>query len=77
MNLNTNKLRGLIASRGFGISDVADAIDMHRNTLYSRMSGRTEFTIRELREIAVFLKMTVEEILWVYFDIGGGEVAYM
>lgn len=46
------KLRGLMAEKGIKQIDLADKLDISMSAMNSKMLGKTEFTLREIREIA-------------------------
>lgn len=46
------KLRGLMAEKGIKQIDLADELDISMSAMNSKMLGKTEFTLREIKEIA-------------------------
>lgn len=46
------KLRGLMAEKGMKQIDLADKLTISMSAMNSKMLGKTEFTLREIREIA-------------------------
>lgn len=46
------KLRGLMAEKGIKQIDLADKLDISMSAMNSKMLGKTEFTLREIKEIA-------------------------
>ena len=50
-----DKLRGLMAEKGIKQIDLADQLDISLSAMNNKMLGRTEFTLREIKEIARFL----------------------
>ena len=46
------KLRGLMAEKGMTQIDLADKLTISMSAMNSKMLGKTEFTLREIREIA-------------------------
>ena len=57
------KVRGLMAEQGFKQFDVADALNVSLATINAKLTGKIDFTIREVKELARFFN--------VEFIIGG------
>jgi len=53
--MDSMKLRGAIAEKGLSQSVVARKINMHPNTLSSRMLGKSQFTVNEAASICDIL----------------------
>ena len=50
-----DKLRGLMAEKGIKQIDLADQLNISLSAMNNKMIGKTEFTLREIKEIARFL----------------------
>ena len=56
--LNRNLLKGAIVSKGLTQDKLADLIKMSANTLSSRMTGSSSFTVDEIDKICDVLDIT-------------------
>lgn len=64
---NYKLLKKMIRDRGLMQCYVADRMGVCRQTLYSRLNGRSEFTDREIEILTKLLRLTREErgrIFW-------------
>lgn len=52
---------------GKTLEDLAESIGISRKSLYNKMSGRTDFSATQIRNIAVFLKIGAKEICDIFF----------
>ena len=62
-----NLLKKTIKNRGYMLSYIAAKLDVCRQTLYSRLKGRSEFTDEEIETLVRVLRLTREErnkIFW-------------
>lgn len=46
------KVRGLMAERGLKQIDVADAVNVSLATINAKLTGKIDFTIKEVKELA-------------------------
>lgn len=46
------KVRGLMAEKGLKQIDIADKLGISLTSLNSRLTGKNEFTLREIKELA-------------------------
>lgn len=46
------KIRGLMAEKGMKQIDLADALDISIYAINCKLTGKTEFTLREIKELA-------------------------
>ena len=46
------KIRGLMAEKGLKQIDIADELGISLTSLNSRLTGKLEFTLREIKELA-------------------------
>ena len=49
------KLRGLMAEKGIKQIDLADRLNISMSAINNKMLGKTEFTLREIKEISKML----------------------
>lgn len=67
--VNISKLKGKIVENGLSIEKLADLIGINRSTLYRKLNHKGEtFTIKEASLIAKTLKLTAEEVNFIFFD---------
>jgi transcriptional regulator with XRE-family HTH domain len=48
MELNTNKIRGLMAEKGITQADVAKKLNISQNSVGNKLQGKTKFTANEI-----------------------------
>jgi predicted DNA-binding protein (UPF0251 family) len=60
LEVDLMRLKGYLSKKQ---RHAAEAIGMHKNTLYKKLRGETDFTIKELNEIAKYLKQDTMEFL--------------
>ena len=65
--MNTAKLRGKIAEKGFTITYFCEAANINRSTFDRKVAGRGEFTREEIEKIIRVLEMTDEETRIIFF----------
>ena len=51
------KVRGLMAERGLKQIDLADALCISLQSFNSKLNGKIDFTLREIKELARFLNV--------------------
>ena len=56
--MNRNLLAAKLTEMGMTFYNAADELEMSRNTFYSRMSGRSQFTIPEIIKLCDILRIT-------------------
>ncbi|MDD7260258.1 MAG: helix-turn-helix transcriptional regulator [Candidatus Faecousia sp.] len=56
--MSTNKLKGKIAEAGFSQRSLANALGMSKNTLNSKVNGKTPFNTVEIQQICEKLGIT-------------------
>lgn len=61
----TRRVNGFLATAGYNIGTLADALKMSRATLSSRINGKTDFTRSEMERIAQLLGSSAEDIFFV------------
>ena len=60
--MNYSKLRGKTRELGLRQSDVASAAHMSESTYSLKLAGKSQFTLREVRDIVEYLGIPAEEI---------------
>ena len=61
------KLKGKMAEEKETISSLAKKLDMSRNTLASKLEGRTAFDILEIRRVSEELNIDPDDIINYFF----------
>lgn len=56
--MNANLLKGKIVAAGLTQYELADKLGISRNTMTSRLSGRSSFTLEEVHRICELLPIT-------------------
>lgn len=56
--MNINKLKGRITEKGYTIGRFGEEIGLGKNTITSRLSGRTSFTLSEVDKICDILEIS-------------------
>lgn len=56
--MNANLLKGKIVAAGLTQYELADKLGISHNTMSSRMSGRSSFTLEEVQRICELLPIT-------------------
>jgi predicted transcriptional regulator len=59
-----NRLKGLIISRGYKLTDFCKVVGIPQNTLYRKMRGDANFNEKEIEIICNVLKVKPEEIFF-------------
>lgn len=57
VEFSLDKIRGLMAEKGLKQIDVADALSVSYATINSKLTGKIDFTYREIRELAKLLNV--------------------
>lgn len=65
--MNERELRAIIVREGKRIPDVAKAIGINKATLYKKLRGKNDFTQSEIVKISNLLKLSPEQILFIFF----------
>ena len=63
------RLREHIDESGMMVTAVADKSGILRETLYNRMAGKGEFTVREMVALSNTLRLTAEERDYIFFTL--------
>lgn len=67
--MNISELRAAMARKNISVPQLASLIGISKKTLYSRLSGETDFNLSEIRKIALVLKLSEAEILNIFFAL--------
>ena len=61
-------LRKIIKNKGMKYQFIADKLGISRETLHNKITGKSEFTVTEMRGLTDILKLEFEEIQSVFFS---------
>lgn len=65
--MNLNELKAEIVRKGYTINSLAEACGISKNTLYSRISGRSGFKQKEIASICEQLNLDRDSIMSIFF----------
>lgn len=65
--MNVNDLNAEIARCRLTVPKLARLVNMDKKTLYSRLSGKTDFKQPEIAKIAEILNLSKEKIFSIFF----------
>jgi DNA-binding XRE family transcriptional regulator len=65
--MNIPELKAEIARQNLTIPKLADKIHISKKTLYSRVNGETNFSLKEISAIAEVLKLSKDKIFFIFF----------
>lgn len=57
MNFNKNEFRAALVRRGMSVTELANKLNINPVTLYRKMTGKSEFTRKEIVEICDCLEL--------------------
>ena len=63
------QLEALIKERGITREEFAKAINMSYQALTNRLSGRVEFDVSEVRQVAIYLELDAEQVIRCFYLI--------
>lgn len=67
--VNVLKFKGKVVENGLNLSEVAEAINIDRSTLFRKLNENGEdFTIKQADELTKLLKLTAEETMAIFFS---------
>lgn len=66
--INYNKLKGKIIEKGLTVEQCADALEIHRATLYRKLNGRCPVSIQDADAIVRVLNLSKEEACSIFFS---------
>ncbi|MFT8592459.1 MAG: helix-turn-helix transcriptional regulator [Bifidobacterium sp.] len=58
----SSELKGAISSRGYNMSDIADALDRPRPTMTNWLNGKAQIRLDVAQEICEYIGMEIQEI---------------
>jgi len=65
--MNTLKLKARIVESGKTLGKLAEFLSISPSTMTNKMSGKTEFTRKEMLEIRSFLNLSYAEMAEIFF----------
>lgn len=70
--MNMAELKAAMARKNISTPQLANLLKISKKTIYSRFSGETDFSLSEIRKIAVILELSNDDIMVIFF---AGKVA--
>lgn len=65
--MNMAELKAAMARKNISAPQLADLLKISKKTIYSRFSGETDFSLSEIRKIAVILELSNDDIMVIFF----------
>ena len=65
--MNIAELKAAMARKNISAPQLADLLKISKKTIYSRFSGETDFSLSEIRKIAVILELSNDDIMVIFF----------
>ncbi|MDE5977311.1 MAG: DUF739 family protein [Turicibacter sp.] len=65
--MNINKLKAKIVEQGLSYKDVYEDLGLSKTAFLSKMNGKTQFKLSELRKIVVILDLNQSELKEIFF----------
>lgn len=66
--MNKNLLKSIIYKKGLTIKKVAEMLGITRISLSMKMSGKTQFSIEDIKKLRKILGLTNKEIIEIFID---------
>lgn len=66
--MRSNKLKAKFVEKEMSVKDVCVFLGLSKTSLLSKMNGRTQFKLNELRKIVDELDLTQAEVKEIFFD---------
>ena len=66
--LNVDKLKAKIVENRTNVHELSKRIGIDKSTFYRKLSGRTDFTIKEASMISKELQLTHDEVNAIFFN---------
>ena len=66
--MNINKLKGRIVESNIPLQEILRVAGISESTYYNKMSGRTEFTQKEICGLSRILRLSKDDIMSIFFD---------
>ena len=67
-NVNVLELKAAMARKEISIPRLGELLGIGKQTIYSRFSGKTQFTLIEIQKIRIILDLSDEELLIIFFN---------
>ncbi len=67
--MNERALRAAIAMSGKKMQQVAAEIGVHRGTFYKKLSGKTDFTQKEIVALSSCLGLSSDQVMLIFFAV--------
>ncbi len=67
-NVRTNELKAEIVRNGLSIAEVAAALGLHRETVYTRLKNPSKFTYVDVKKLVDLLGLSDDKIVSLFFD---------
>lgn len=66
--MNINMLKAQIALKGKKICDVAELLEISKSAIYRKLSGKSDFTRKEILLLIKFLDINTDVAMEIFFD---------
>ena len=66
--MNKNLLKAIMLTHNDKIDSLAKELNVTRTTLYSKLKGKSQFTLRDIQTIKARYNLTIEEIGNIFFS---------
>lgn len=66
--MNINLLKAQIALKGKKISDITDLLKISKSAIYRKLSGKSDFTRKEILMLINFLDISTEKAMEIFFS---------
>lgn len=65
--MNKDLLKGKIIAAGMSLADFSKRSGIKKNSIYRKLSGKTEFSRSEIEKISDILNLSCNEIMQIFF----------
>ena len=62
-NINTNKIKSRIYEKGYNIKEVANKINIHKQTISNWINGRNITNIKKFLELLYILDLNIKDLI--------------
>ena len=66
---DVNKLRYYIANRKKTLTEFRNVLGISHSALHRKLNGQTEFTRKEIHRTIIFLSLSANEVMDVFFNL--------
>lgn len=66
--MNVNMLKAQIALKGKKISDIAKLLEISKSAIYRKLSGKSDFTRKEILLLINFLDINTDKAMEIFFS---------